>query len=220
MIDQGFNDEIDEKDKLVDTRNYKQVINKNLNLKKKSKSISIWEYPIKLGSNNYIEKPNLAIEYINYVCEVLSLDKNILSNVIVLKSNCLKLIQAEEYSKETYFKEPCKTFIVHNIICEVCSNNFDLDLCRDNNILSFNWNCEKCNYPFDKKMIEYLIIKKVQNMIDFYFNQDIECVKCKNQKNEPLFSYCNCGGNFQKTFEEEYFSSDSNFTSIHEVLSL
>ena len=57
-------------------------------------------------------------------------------------------------------------------------------------------------------------------MIDFYFNQDIECVKCKNQKNEPLFSYCNCGGNFQKTFEEEYFSSDSNFTSIHEVLSL
>ena len=220
MIDQGFNDEIDEKDKLVDTRNYKQVINKNLNLKKKSKSISIWEYPIKLGSNNYIEKPNLAIEYINYVCEVLSLDKNILSNVIVLKSNCLKLIQAEEYSKETYFKEPCKTFIVHNIICEVCSNNFDLDLCRDNNILSFNWNCEKCNYPFDKKMIEYLIIKKVQNMIDYYFNQDIECEKCKNQKNEPLFSYCHCGGNYKKTFEEEFFTSDSNFNSIQEALYL
>ena len=219
LMEDGFEDEIDEKDKQIDTKNYKQVINKNSNLKKKSK-YSIWEYPIKLGSKNYIERPNLAIEYINYVCEILSLDKNISSNVIILKGNCLKLIQAEEYSKETYFKEPCKTFIIHNIICEVCSNNCDLDLCRDINILNQNWNCEKCNYPFDKKMIEYLIIKKVQNMIDFYFNQDIECVKCKNQKNEPLFSYCNCGGNFQKTFEEEYFSSDSNFNSIHEVLSL
>jgi len=219
LMEDGFEDEIDEKDKQIDTKNYKQVINNNSTLKKKSK-FSIWEYPIKLGSKNYIERPNLAIEYINYVCEILSLDKNIFSNVIILKGNCLKLIQAEEYSKETYFKEPCKTFIIHNIICEVCSNNCDLDLCRDINILNQNWNCEKCNYPFDKKMIEYLIIKKVQNMIDFYFNQDIECVKCKNQKNEPLFSYCNCGGNFQKTFEEEYFSSDSNFTSIHEVLSL
>ena len=219
LMEDGFEDEIDEKDKQIDTKNYKQVINKNSTLKKKSK-YSIWEYPIKLGSKNYIERPNLAIEYINYVCEILSLDKNISSNVIILKGNCLKLIQAEEYSKETYFKEPCKTFIIHNIICEVCSNNCDLDLCRDINILNQNWNCEKCNYPFDKKMIEYLIIKKVQNMIDFYFNQDIECIKCKNQKNEPLFSYCNCGGNFQKTFEEEYFSSDSNFNSIHEVLSL
>ena len=68
-------------------------------------------------------------------------------------------------------------------------------------------------------MIEYLIIRKVQNIIDYYFNQDLQCKKCFNQKNEFTFSLCRCAGEFKKTFDDNILGGNSNMETINDFLS-
>ena len=216
----GEYDSENEEANYEDARNYKQIVKSTAKKpKKNNKGMMIWSYPSKLGSYDLQNRTNLAAEYINYVCEILSLDKTISKETHILKRNCLRLISVEEYAKETFFKDPCRTFILRNVICEFCSNSKDIDFCRDNTILEQNWTCEHCHAIYDKKMIEYLIIRKVQNIIDYYFNQDLQCKKCFNQKNEFTFSLCRCAGEFKKTFDDNILGGNSNMETINDFLS-
>ena len=176
----------------------------------------MWEFPVKLGS--YQSFSDLALEYIKYITAILELDEDISENAFILKKNTLKLIKVEEFSKETYFSDPCRIFILHDVICEFCSNNKDFDFCRDKLILSNTWTCELCHSHYDKQFIEYLIIHKIKNLIDFYFNQDLKCNKCKMQKNEMIFTRCKCAGDYIRTFEENIFLNIPNIKTIDEYL--
>ena len=221
--DEDNNDDFDDEG-YDDARNYKQIVKSNPQTAKKidprrvKASIMMWSYPTKLGSYDLPSRTNLAAEYVNYVCEILFLDKTISKETHLLKRNCLKLISVEEYAKETFFRDPCRTFILRNIICDDCSSSKDIDFCRDNNILSNNWTCENCHSSYDKTMIEYMIIRKVQNIIDYYFNQDLQCKKCGNQKNEFTFTICKCAGNYKKTFDENFLMNYPNMNSIKDFL--
>lgn len=135
-----FEDAIDKKDRQRDTQNYKQVGNNNkglnINLKllkklEKEKNESIWNYPICLGTYDIEYRTNLASEYINYVCEILGLDKTVEQHAKILKTNCDKFIHVEECSKETIFRDPCRTFVLKDIYCEYCYSSIDIDFCRD-----------------------------------------------------------------------------------------
>jgi hypothetical protein len=120
-----------------------------------------------------------------------------------MKSNCLKLIGIQDFSPESIFKDPCRSFILNDVICESCSNNIDIDFCRDKNyLLNKNFYCERCHSFIDKNMIEFMMIKKVQMMINSYFSSDLECRKCKNQKSEYLFERCQCGEEFEMDWKE------------------
>ena len=221
--DEDNNDDFDDEG-YDDARNYKQIVKSNPQTAKKidprrvKASIMMWSYPTKLGSYDLPSRTNLAAEYVNYVCEILFLDKTISKETHLLKRNCLKLISVEEYAKETFFRDPCRTFILRNFICDDCSSSKDIDFCRDNNILSNNWTCENCHSSYDKTMIEYMIIRKVQNIIDYYFNQDLQCKKCGNQKNEFTFTICKCAGNYKKTFDENFLMNYPNMNSIKDFL--
>ena len=89
-------------------------------------------------------------------------------DVYKIFKNCLKILKVEEFSKETEFIEPCRTFVLNDVVCEFCSNNKDLDLCRDKTYNN-EWICDICNFPFDKKFIEYLLIQKVKKINDYYY---------------------------------------------------
>ena len=206
-------DAIDKKDKQRDTSNYKQVgisnkgLNMDINLLKKiekQKYESIWDYPTCLGTYDIETRTNLASEYINYICEVLGLDKSVEEHAKILKINCDKFIHVDECSKETIFRDPCRSFVLRDIYCEYCYAAIDIDFCRDKNYLQQKWECPDCHMNFDKNMVEFLVVKKMQKFIDAYFNQDLECTKCKEQKNEPLFSLCPCAGRFKGTFIEDF----------------
>jgi hypothetical protein len=175
-----------------------------------------WEFPVKLGS--YHNPTNLALEYIKFISEVVGIDEELNHNAFNLKKNALKLIKFEEFSPETNFEDPCRTFILHDVICEFCSNNKDIDFCRDKLILANKWTCDLCNAHYDKQFVEYLIINKVKNIIAYYFNQDLKCKKCKLQKNEYAFTRCECGGVFIKTFEENIFKNNQNIKYIEDYL--
>ena len=194
--------------------------NNNNTYQNKTNSISsLWQYPPRLGTYDMHTRTNLAIEYVNFVCEALNLDKTISTQVLLLKRNCLKLTNTQEYSKESYFRDPCRTFILRDVICECCSNSKDIDFCRDANILSNNFSCENCHAVYDKGMIEYLLVRKLQKVIDYYYNQDLQCAKCGNQKNEMLLSLCKCAGEFKKTFEENFLDIEfKNMNSIQDLM--
>jgi DNA polymerase epsilon subunit 1 len=188
----------------------------NAALRAKEEYFKMWEFPTKLGS--YQSHDNLALEYVKYISQVLSLDEDIYDQSFILKKNALKLIKIPEFSKETEFEDPCRTFILHDIICEYCATNKDLDFCRDKNILTNNWTCEFCNSQLDKQLIEYLIIHKLKNLIDFYYNQDLKCRKCKFIKNDLVFTRCICAGDYIKTFEESILKNLPNIRTFKEYL--
>jgi hypothetical protein len=177
-----------------------------------------WEFPVILGSFQNFQ--NVSLEYIKFLTEVLAIDPDLSDVAYKLKKNSLKLINIEEFSKETNFIEPCRTFILHDVVCELCSTNKDFDFCRDSTILSNEWKCELCNTSFDREFIEFLIIQKVRSFIDYYFNQDLKCSKCLMQKNELIFTRCECAGDFLKTYEENFFEkiSGNNIKSMDEFL--
>ena len=222
-------DAVDKKDKQRDTDNYKQVgnnnkgMNINLNMLKKlekQKNESIWKYPTCLGTYDIESRTNLASEYINYICEILGLDKSVEQHAKILKINCDKFIHVDECSRETIFRDPCRTFVLRDIYCEYCYSSIDIDFCRDKNYLQQKWECADCHMTFDKNMVEFLVVKKMQKFIDAYFNQDLECIKCKEQKNEPLFTLCPCAGKFKGTFNEEFRKNYPNMNSPNDLLQI
>ena len=224
-----FEDAVDKKDKQRDTDNYKQVGNNNkglsinLNMLKKlekQKNESIWKYPTCLGTYDIESRTNLASEYINYICEILGLDKSVEQHAKILKINCDKFIHVDECSRETIFRDPCRTFVLRDIYCEYCYSSIDIDFCRDKNYLQQKWECADCHMTFDKNMVEFLVVKKIQKFIDAYFNQDLECTKCKEQKNEPLFTLCPCAGKFKGTFNEEFRKNYPNMNSPNDLLQI
>jgi len=183
-----------------------QNINNNqflLSNKKEQEREKAWEFPTRLGC--FQNFSNVALEYIKFISEVLAIDSDVSDLAYKIKKNSLKLLNIEEFGKETIFIDPCRTFILHDVVCELCSSNKDFDFCRDATILNNNWKCELCNTTFDRDYIEFLIIQKVKSFIDYYFNQDLKCKKCLMQKNELIFTRCECAGEFVKTFEEDFF---------------
>ena len=229
-----FQDEEDEDDDFEGENNNHNLKNKNKNLhnndpqekhdinrlneKKKFNlnKINMWDFPTKLGS--YQNPDNSALEYIKYITNILSLDEDLSDQAFVLKKNCLKLIKVPEFSKQTEFEDPCRTFVLHDIICEYCATNKDVDFCKDVNVLSNTWTCEFCGVQFDKDFIEYLVIHKLKNLIDFYYNQDLKCSKCKMIKNEFIFNRCKCAGDYIKTFEDNIFPNSSNIRTLQDYL--
>jgi len=181
--------------------------NNNINFgqfkKAEQEKEKLWDFPDRLGS--FQNFSNVALEYTKFISEVLAIDSDISDIAYKIKKNALKLMNIEEFSKETEFIDPCRTFILHDVVCELCSSNKDFDFCRDAAVLKNNWKCELCNTTFDRDYIEFLIIQKVRSFIDYYFNQDLKCKKCLMQKNEMIFTRCECAGEFIRTFEEDFF---------------
>ena len=188
------------------------------NKKTDEDKIKQWEFPTRLGS--FQNFSNVALEYIKFLTEVLSIDSDISDLAYKVKKNSLKLINVEEFSKETIFLDPCRTFILHDVVCEFCSNNKDFDFCRDTSILDNEWKCELCNTTFDRNYIEFLIIQKVKSFVDYYFNQDLKCKKCMMQKNEMIFIRCECAGDFVKTYEDNILKKTGNINNMDEFLNI
>ena len=150
----------------------------------------------------------------------MGLDKSVEQHAKILKTNCDKFINVEECSRETIFRDPCRTFVLRDIYCEYCYNSIDIDFCRDKNYLKQKWECSICHMSFDKNMVEFLVVKKMQKFIDAYFKQDLECVKCKEQKNESLFTLYPCAGKFKGTFIEEFRKNYPNMNSPNDLLQI
>lgn len=117
---------------------------------------AISDFPMLPGSHLPLNNP--ALEFIKNVCHILSMDPAVQQQVCtsshtlilncrhfiggryfhqvrLVKTNLLKLIDVRAFSAEAEFHNPCRTFILPDVICSFCSDCRDLDLCRDNSLL-------------------------------------------------------------------------------------
>lgn len=125
----------------------------------------------------------------------------------------------EELSPETVFNDPCRTIIMKNFVCELCSHTRDLDLCRDKKLINNKWSCPECGNAYDKDYIEFVLIEKIKQTMDFYYTQDLQCLKCRNQKSELTFGMCSCGGEFKETFTSNFFIEKTNIRTVNDLFS-
>lgn len=63
--------------------------------------------------------------------QVLSLDTNITNQVNKLNRDLLRLVDVGEFSDEAQFRDPCRSYVLPEVICHSCNFCRDLDLCKD-----------------------------------------------------------------------------------------
>lgn len=56
-----------------------------------------------------------ALEFVKYICKILSLDKNVTNQVIKLKKDLLTIINVREFSNEAQFVDPSLSFIIPQV---------------------------------------------------------------------------------------------------------
>ena len=76
-------------------------------------------FPILPGSHLKLKNP--ILEFIKTTCAILSLAKDVSSEVLVLKRNLLDLIGVREFATEATFKNPCLPFKVPMVVCRHCN---------------------------------------------------------------------------------------------------
>lgn len=48
-----------------------------------------------------------------------------------LRRDLLRLIEVGEFSEEAQFRDPCRSYVLPEVICRNCNFCRDLDLCKD-----------------------------------------------------------------------------------------
>ncbi|KAL6114248.1 pole [Pungitius sinensis] len=166
-------------------------------------------FPVLPGSHLPLNNP--ALEFIKYVCQVLSLDSNIVNQVNKLKRDLLRLVDVGEFSGEAQFSDPCSSYILPEVICHQCNFCRDLDLCKDPSVAQDGsvlpqWFCSNCQAQYETECIEMALVEALQKKLMSYMLQDLVCTKCKGVKEANMPLYCRCAGDFDLTFQIKSFS--------------
>nr|XP_040050680.1 LOW QUALITY PROTEIN: DNA polymerase epsilon catalytic subunit A [Gasterosteus aculeatus aculeatus] len=166
-------------------------------------------FPVLPGSHLPLNNP--ALEFIKYVCQVLSLDSNIVNQVNKLKRDLLRLVDVGEFSGEAQFSDPCSSYVLPEVICHQCNFCRDLDLCKDPSVAQDGsvlpqWFCSNCQAQYETECIETALVEALQKKLMSYTLQDLVCTKCKGVKEANMPLYCRCAGDFHLTFPIKSFS--------------
>ncbi|KAJ8286048.1 hypothetical protein GJAV_G00033960 [Gymnothorax javanicus] len=166
-------------------------------------------FPILPGSHLPLHNP--ALEFIKYVCQVLSLDSNIVNQVNKLKRDLLRLVDVGEFSEDAQFRDPCNSYVLPEVICRHCNFCRDLDLCKDPSVAQDGsvlpqWFCSNCQAQYETEGIEMALVEALQKKLMTYTLQDLVCTKCRGVKEANMPVYCSCAGDFTLSFSTKSFS--------------
>ncbi|XP_067406281.1 DNA polymerase epsilon catalytic subunit A [Emydura macquarii macquarii] len=175
-------------------------------------------FPVLPGS--YLPLNNPALEFIKAVCKVLSLDANITNQVNKLKRDLLRLVDVGEFSEEAQFRDPCRSYVLPEVICRNCNFCRDLDLCKDpvpsqDGTVPPSWVCSNCQAEYERGCIETALVEALQKKLMAFALQDLVCVKCKGVKDTHMPVFCSCAGDFTLMILTQAFVEQINvFRSI------
>ncbi len=80
---------------------------------------SAWEFRNTVGS--IVDASGApAVEFLNYVCEVLGLEKELQLEVLGLKKDCLFFLDTPDTQDVTEFREPSGSLVIPNTVCPQC----------------------------------------------------------------------------------------------------
>lgn len=165
-------------------------------------------FPVLPGSHLLLNNP--ALEFIKYVCKVLSLDTNITNQVNKLNRDLLRLVDVGEFSEEAQFQDPCRSYVLPEVICHSCNFCRDLDLCKDpsfsqDGAVLPQWLCSNCQIAYDSSVIEMALVEALQKKLMAFTLQDLICLKCRGVKETNMPVYCDCAGGFTLTIHTKVF---------------
>jgi DNA polymerase epsilon subunit 1 len=100
--------------------------------------------------------------------------------------------------------------MLRGVICEECTAERDIDLCRDASLLPPStttssavalpiWKCEACATPYDLLRIEEQLVSDVQRLLLEWSVQDLKCGKCKRLRSNEFMEHCACAGEWVAT---------------------
>ena len=71
------------------------------------------DFPELLGCRLKLRCP--ALEFVKYICKILSLDKNIFNQINKLKRDLFTIINVREFSDEAQFQDPSLSFVIPQV---------------------------------------------------------------------------------------------------------
>ncbi|KTW31242.1 DNA polymerase epsilon catalytic subunit [Pneumocystis jirovecii RU7] len=182
-----------------------------------------FEVPNLPGS--YLEISNPVLLFVKCICAIFELVKEFSLDVRMLRRDLLRTLDISEFSPESIFQNPSRSYVL-SVICQSCGFLRDIDLCRDNDLFSFDQfgkrmfvlKCTQCFSEYNKLAIEEMLIGKVQHMMMIYQIQDFRCEKCKKIKESNLQEYCTCSGNWVSTIDyyQDLFAIFNNIAVAYE----
>jgi DNA polymerase epsilon subunit 1 len=142
---------------------------------------------------SYLNFTNPALEFTKAVCQVLNLDASVTDEVQLLKRNTLRLLNVREFSQDAIWKDPCRSYVLKDVICTYCNYCQDLDLARDPSLVHVDqeqsWRCPQCDNKYDKNDIEYLLVELVNQRTTAYQTQDLRCEKSQGCQDLLMTTY-------------------------------
>lgn len=100
------------------------------------------------------------------------------------------------FSEQADFKNPCKSFVLPDVICSYCMFCSDLDLCRSLEIMGKEdgedvtvWRCSQCSNHYDRTLIEQQLVQTVERSAMAYQLQDLRCKKTNDGKQDLMKEY-------------------------------
>lgn len=156
-----------------------------------------YEFPILPGS--HLRLVDATLEFVKYICQVLSLSKKRNIPVRMLRRDVLTLFGIQEFHDDGMFKNPSTSLVIPEFICDSCYQTRDLDICKDDD--QDIWKCTNCERGYNKLVIEEVLIYEVNKLIGQFLSQDLKCEKCSRMRSEELSPYCQCSGVWVPTIE-------------------
>ncbi|ODV85993.1 hypothetical protein CANARDRAFT_220740 [[Candida] arabinofermentans NRRL YB-2248] len=177
----------------------KNLLRKQMEMSLNSSMAEEYMFPILPGS--HLKMSNPTLELVKYLCHILSLSKTRNIEVRILRRDLLSLFDVKEFSDEGLFKNPSTSLILPQIICGYCNFIKDIDVCKDDE--HHIWNCEGCDKPYNKLVIEEKLIYEFSKTIGLYMTQDLKCSKCSRIKDNEISTHCACSGSWVGTINKK-----------------
>ncbi|KAI2792924.1 DNA polymerase epsilon catalytic subunit A [Penicillium oxalicum] len=157
------------------------------------------------------DKRNPALELVKLLMQVLSLSKTTTLESRLLRRELLALFEVREFSKEGRFENPSANLKLSELTCNACCLIRDLDLCRDEDVLSEPgadndkapkpWRCPFCQTEYDRLAQEEILIGQVHSLVLEWQTQDLKCSKCSGLKVSEFMEHCSCSGKWTATVD-------------------
>lgn len=126
---------------------------------------------------------------------MFTLDTALEDEVSIMRRQLLRLVHCAEFSPASEWRDPCRSYVLRDVVCGRCNHCRDLDLCRDPALLRHTWVCRACTSGYDLGAIEQRLVHHVYALEAAFAVQDLRCVRCRQVASKHCRSHCEfCSG--------------------------
>ena len=149
---------------------------------------------------------HVALQFVKYICKILSLDTVLAAEVTGLRRTLLTQLNIKEFNSQSEFVDPSVSYVLRDVICSHCNTCKDVDLLRDPHLsgnvaldedyrlsgsmvdpdddhnddaplASPHWICNHCGTSYDVQEVEHRLLQDFQRLQTSFLLQDFRCIR-------------------------------------------